>query len=106
MGLEAVVQGALQEHLVQERVLQAPVVVNALQGIIVLVEQLPWGEAIRQSYALKAPTVEQARERVPVVVNALQDIIALSELLGYLEIVQIHPNNALLESSALLEQGA
>ena len=106
MGLEAVVQTVLQEHLVQETVLQAAVVVNALQGIIVLLEQLPWGGAIRQSYALKAPTVEQARERVPVVVNALQDIIAVSELLGYLEIVQIHRNNALLESSALLEQGA
>ena len=106
MGLEVVVQVALQEHLVQETVLQAAVVVNALQGIIVLVKQLPWGGAIRQSYVLKAPTVEQARERVPVVVNALQGIIVVWELLEYLEIVQIHRNNALLESSALLEQGA
>ena len=56
MGLEAVVQGALQEHLVQETVLQVPVVVNALQGIIVVVQQLPWGGAIRHSNALQGTT--------------------------------------------------
>jgi hypothetical protein len=39
------------------------------------------------------------------VVNALLDIIVLSQLLEYLEVVQIRRNHALLESSALLEQG-
>jgi hypothetical protein len=49
--------------------------------------------------------VEQGWQQIPVVVNALLDIIVLSQLLEYLEVVQIRRNHALLESSALLEQG-